>query len=99
MTNTSFYFTAIVFCQDSEEKLVPVPQYLTEYESHAIKKIENNLSISFHALLLCGRNTYLYNTKELSGQANLQLRQIQKIGYKTHLVRAHPAVFLNFATC
>lgn len=78
---------ALVYCRDQDGKLVQIPQYLKDIESHHIKKLQIESAITYHALILCGRNMYLYNTYELSGQATLQLRQIQKLGYKTKLVR------------
>ncbi|ODN02422.1 FAST kinase domain-containing protein 5, partial [Orchesella cincta] len=78
---------AIVVCTNSEGHFVKVPQHLTEIEAYKIKKIsKNDTNLTYHAIVIMGRNSYLFKSRELTGQSQLQIRQTQKLGYRTHMV-------------
>ena len=78
---------AVVHCRNAQGKLAPIPQDYFEVPVHYVKKIQGcPEGITFHAIILVGRSLHFWNKRGLTGQAKLQIRQTEKLGYKTKLV-------------
>ncbi|CAL8110514.1 unnamed protein product [Orchesella dallaii] len=89
---------AIVVCTNNEGQHVKIPEYFIDTEAYKIKKIKkDNTNLQYHALVLLGKNLHIFNSKELTGQAQLQIRQMKKLGYKIHMVLFNSSDICVFA--
>lgn len=85
-------FIGVVYCTDNEGKAVKVPVDFRSPKGFEVKYIPpGNENIHYHVILPCTKNMILsMNGSEviLSGQARLQVRQLQKMGYRVQTVKS-----------
>jgi len=78
-----------VVCLDNENRPAEIPQNFREIPDFHVKPIPEDLGtgLKFHTVLVCNQNFFAINDPRLIvGQNLLQIRQLEKIGYKVHMV-------------